>query len=413
MTIGIPKEIMNHEHRVGLIPSDVKALKDSMIETSNLKDSVIKKSKLKDSVTEKSKRKDTMIENSKPKDSNKNHEILVESGLGASIGFSDDDYINAGAKILKSPKEIWQNAQMIVKCKEPLESEFKYLHKDLILYSFLDLAYSRELAQALVDSKVTSICGETIAGARGDYPILSAMSEITGKFAAQHSATLLSINYGGRGILVGGCAGIAPAKAVIVGGGVVGMNAARTLCGLGADVSVLDINVAKLATHPLVIDNRVKVLYCDELNLTAALSGADILIGAVLVTASATPKVIKRRHLQLMNKGGVVLDVSIDLGGCVQGARQTTHDEPIYTQDGLTFYGVPNIPGVVARTSSISYSRESLPYVIEIAQNGFKSMLKMPGALGGLNAYNGYITLDSIAKAFNLPYKDTKEILKL
>ncbi|MWV61658.1 alanine dehydrogenase [Helicobacter saguini] len=372
MKIGIVKEIMNHEHRVGLIPSDVRALKDS----------------------------------------NKKNEIMVESGLGATIGYSDKDYEKAGATIIKEAKKVWQNAEMIVKCKEPLECEFKYLHKDLILYSFLDLAYSKELATALVDSKVTSICGETIAGARGDYPILSAMSEITGKFASQHAATLLSINYGGRGILLGGCVGIAPARAVVVGGGVVGMNAARVLAGMGADVSVLDINVAKLATHPLVIDNRVKVLYCDEISLNTALSGADILIGAVLVTANATPKVVKSRHLKAMNKGGVVLDVSVDLGGCVEGARQTTHDKPTYELNGLTFYGVPNIPGVVARTSSISYSRESLPYVIEIAKNGFKSMLKLPGAIGGLNAFNGYITLESIAKAFKLPYKNSFEIME-
>ncbi|RDU64030.1 alanine dehydrogenase [Helicobacter didelphidarum] len=371
MIIGIPKEIMNHEHRVGLIPSDVKILKNS----------------------------------------NPLHEIYIENGLGNSIGYSNEDYEQAGAKILKSAKEVWQKAEFIIKCKEPVESEYQYLHKDMILYSFLDLAYSKSLAQALVDSQVTSICGETISGPNGDYPILAAMSEVTGKFVAQHAATLLSTNYGGRGILVGGCAGVQPARAVIVGGGVVGINAAKVLVGMGADVWILDINTQKLSTHPLVIDNKIKLLYSNDESIRIALQNADILIGAILVTANATPKIITREHLRLMNKGGVVLDVSVDLGGCVETSRQTTHDDSIYIEEGLIHYGVPNIPGVIARTSSITYSYESLPYILAIANHGWKEMLQMKGAMSGLNAYNGKIALESIAKAFALPYIDTQTII--
>ena len=349
MIIGIPKEIMNHEHRVGLVPSDVALLQQSST----------------------------------------NHVIYVEDGLGSSIGYTNKDYERAGAKIISSAKKIWEDSELIVKCKEPIESEFKYLRNDMILYSFLDLAYSKELASALVESRVTSICGETIAGPKGNYPILAAMSEVTGKFAAQHAATLLATNYGGRGVLIGGCAGVAPAKAVVIGGGAVGMNAARILVGMGADVSVLDIDTQKIANHPLTLENRIKVLYANEDSITQALSGADILIGAVLVTATATPKVITREHLRLMNKGGVVLDVSVDLG----------------------HYGVPNIPGVIARTSSVTYSYESLPYVQCIANKSWREMLKMPGAIGGLNAYDGKIALESVAKSFSLPYIDTKSVL--
>ncbi|RDU73695.1 alanine dehydrogenase [Helicobacter aurati] len=371
MNICIPKEIMNHEHRVGLVPSDVALLKHS----------------------------------------NPTHKIYMEDGLGSTIGYTNADYENAGAIVLKSAKEIWECADLLVKCKEPIETEFRFLHKDMVLYSFLDLAYSAELAQALVDSKVTSICGETIAGPMGNYPVLSAMSEVTGKFAAQHAATLLATNYGGRGVLLGGCAGVAPAKAVIVGGGVVGMNAAKVLVGMGADVWILDINTLKVAQHPLVINNQVKLLYSNEDSIKYVLQGADILIGAVLITATSTPKVITREHLKLMNKGGVVLDVSVDLGGCIETARQTTHDNPIYIEEDLVHYGVPNIPGVIARTSSITYSYESLPYVQTIANQGWKEMLKMPGALGGLNAYNGKIALKSVSQAFKLPYIDSTTLL--
>lgn len=371
MIIGIPKETMNHEHRVGLVPSDVRVLKQS----------------------------------------NPKHEIYVENGLGNTIGYDNQDYKQAGAKILNSASEIWDNCEFIVKCKEPIESEYHYLRKDMILYSFLDLAYSKELAQALVDSEVTSICGETIAGPKNNFPVLAAMSEVTGKFAAQHAATLLATNYGGRGILVGGCAGVQPAKVVIVGGGAVGMNAAKTLVGMGADVWVLDIDTIKLANHPLVLNNKIKLLYANEESIQIALRDADVLIGAVLVTATSTPKVITRKHLALMNKGGVVFDVSVDLGGCIETSKQTTHDNPTYIDEGLIHYGVPNIPGVIARTSSITYSYESLPYVLKIANHGWKEMLKMPGAIGGLNAYNGKIALKSVAQAFNLPYINANDII--
>lgn len=370
MIIGIPKEVMNHEHRVGLVPSDVAILKQS----------------------------------------NKEHVVYVESGLGSTIGYSNEDYERAGA-IISNAKQIWEHSEFIVKCKEPVESEFKHLREDMVLYSFLDLAYSKKLANALVNSRVTSICGETIAGPKGNYPVLAAMSEVTGKFAAQHIATLLTANYGGCGVLIGGCVGVAPAKVVILGGGTVGMNAACVLVGMGADVWVLDIDTQKLANHPLVLSHKVKLLYANEDSICQALSGAHALIGAILITAMTTPKVIKREHLRLMQKGGVVFDVSVDLGGCIETSRQTTHDNPTYVEEGLLHYGVPNIPGVIARTSSITYSYESLPYVKCIANNGWRQMLKMPGASGGLNAHDGKIALQSVAKSFSLPYVDVNSLI--
>ncbi|PAF47210.1 alanine dehydrogenase [Helicobacter sp. 12S02232-10] len=371
MIIGIPKEIMNHEHRVGLIPSDVARLKQSDI----------------------------------------NHQILVQAGLGEEIGFSDAMYQEAGAKIVPEAKEVWEKSQLLVKCKEPLESEYKYLRKDMILYSFLDLAYSKELAQALVDSKITSICGETIPGPKNNYPILAPMSEVAGKLAAQLVAEYFCTHRGGRGILIGGCAGVPPAKVVVLGGGVVGMNAAKTLVGMGADVWVLDIDVHKVSSHPLVVSNKVKLLYATEEGIRTALKGADGIVGAVLVTATQTPKVIKREHLKLMNQGGVIIDVACDLGGCIETIHQTTHDDPTYYVDGILHYGVPNMPGVVAKTSSICYSNESMPYVLSIANKGWKEMLKMPGALEGLNAYDGKIGLKTVATAFGLPYIDAKTLI--
>lgn len=371
MIIGIPKEIMNHEHRVGLIPADVAQVKRS----------------------------------------NPAHHILVEKGLGEITGFTDDAYRQAGADIIADAGSIWSQAQLIVKCKEPLESEYHWLHSDLILYSFLDLAYSKPLAQALVESGVTSVCGETIAGPKNNYPILMPMSEIAGKLAAQLVAEYFCTQRGGRGILIGGCAGVAPAKVVIVGAGVAGMHSAQTLVGMGADVWILDIDVAKLAYHPLVVDNRVKLLYANEENIHTTLSHADALVGAVLVTATQTPKVIRREHIQLMNKGGVIIDIACDLGGCIETIHQTSHDAPTYFVDGILHYGVPNMPGVVARTASICYSNESLPYVLALANDGWREMIKMPGALTGLNAWNGKIALKTVATAFNLPYVDARTLI--
>ncbi|PAF42818.1 alanine dehydrogenase [Helicobacter sp. 11S02596-1] len=371
MIIGIPKETMNHEHRVGLIPSDVARLRRS----------------------------------------NADHTILVQAGLGEEIGFSDKMYQEAGAEIVSEARVVWEKAELLVKCKEPLEDEYKYLRKDMILYSFLDLAYSKELAQALVDSKVTSVCGETIPGPKNNYPVLAPMSEVAGKLAAQLVAEYFCTHRGGRGILIGGCAGVPPAKVVVVGGGAVGMNAAKTLVGMGADVWVLDVDVHKVASHPLVVGNQVKLLYATEEGITTAMNGADGVVGAVLVTATQTPKVIKREHLKLMHSGGVIIDVACDLGGCIETIHQTTHDEPTYEVDGILHYGVPNMPGVVARTASICYSNESMPYVLSIANDGWKEMLKMPGALEGLNAYDGKIALKTIADAFSLPYIDPKTLI--
>lgn len=372
MIIGIPKEIMNHEHRVGLIPADVAQLKCA----------------------------------------DPSHRILVQQGLGDAAGFTDSAYQQAGAEIIADAGSVWQQSQLIVKCKEPLESEYHWLRHDMLLYSFLDLAYSKPLAQALADSGVTSICGETIAGPNNNYPILRPMSEIAGKLTGQLVAEYFCTQRGGRGVLIGGCAGVPPAKVVIVGGGVAGMNAARVLTGMGADVWVLDIDVAKTGSHPLVVNNRVKLLYASEDSLCSALQGADGLVGAVLVTATATPKVVRREHLRLMNPASVIIDIACDLGGCIETIHQTTHDDPVYFVDGILHYGVPNMPGVVARTSSICYSNESLPYVQTLAKQGWQAMLKMPGALGGLNAYAGRIALKSVASAFNLPYVDAQTLIQ-
>ena len=343
------------------------------------------------------------------------HEIWVEKGAGERIGFSDADYEAAGAKIEHDTKALWDRAELLVKCKEPIKEahidEYSFLRKGLTLCSFLDLAYSKTLATALATSNVTAVCTETIAGPRGNFPVLAPMSEIAGKYAAQLIAHYLGSDVGGMGVLLGGCAGIAPGKVVVLGGGMVGMSAARVLVGLGADVWVLDTDVDRVSRHPLVINNRVKLLYADEAGIELACKDAVGVVGAVLVTGTATPKVLRREHLKLLRPKAVIVDVACDLGGCIESIHQTNHDEPVYEVDGILHYGVPNIPGIVAKTSSVSYSKESLPYVLALANQGLGAMLRMPGAVGGLNVYQGKIALKPAAQAFGMEYFDTQKAL--
>ncbi|WP_205464548.1 alanine dehydrogenase [Helicobacter suis] len=376
-SIGLVKESMDLESRVGLIPQDVAFLTHYV-------------------------------------------SVLVEEGAGLMSGYSNEDYARAGATIV-SHKKVWEQG-IVVKCKEPLEHEYSLLQEGATLFSFLDLAYNKSLASMLVEKKILSICTETIAGPKNNYPMLLPMSVIAGQLAAhliQHYLLGLEHLPGvfGKGILLGGLVGQVRAKVVVVGGGVVGLEAAKALSLLGARVVVLELDYAKLQNHPYTFAHHLEILGINEENIERALEGAVGLVGAVLITSTSTPKVILKRHLQKMQKGGVVVDVACDLGGCVESIHQTSHSNPLYLAEGLLHYGVPNMPGVVARSSSVAYSHASLPYLVYFLEHGLKEFLKantktVANTSGGLSAYEGYLTQENIAKSFDLPYKSVTEILE-
>ncbi|BCZ19626.1 Alanine dehydrogenase Ald [Helicobacter sp. NHP19-012] len=374
--LGLVKESMDCEFRVGLVPHDVAQL------TPHFK-------------------------------------VMVEEGAGVMSGYNDEAYAQVGAKIVGT-KKAWAQ-QVVVKCKEPLEGEYALLTEGATLFSYLDLAYNKPLAQMFIEKKITSLCTETLAGPKNNYPVLAPMSVIAGQLAAhfvQHYLLGLEHLPGvfGLGVLLGGLAGQARAKVVVVGGGVVGLEAAKSLSLAGARVVILELDPLKLQEHPYKQLYHLEVLAVHEENIKDALNGAVGLVGAVLITATSTPKVILKRHLALMQKGGVVVDVACDLGGCVETIRQTSHSQPVYSQEGLLHYGVPNMPGVVAKTSSIAYSQASLPYLRHFLQYGLKGFLEantreVANTLGALSAHQGYLTQEGIARAFGLPFKSAVVVL--
>ncbi|GAA9869340.1 alanine dehydrogenase [Helicobacter pylori] len=378
MTIGLVKESMDLESRVALVPDDVALI------------------------------------------TQKGVGVLVENQAGANSGYSNEAYESVGAKIVDS-KTAW-GQDLVVKCKEPLEHEYHLLKEKATLFSYLDLAYQKSLCKMFIDKKITSICTETIAGLKNDYPILAPMSVVAGRLAAhliQHYLLALEHVKGfmGKGVMLGGLSGVQRAKIVVVGGGVVGMESAKVLSQMGAKVTILELDYAKLQNHPYYHLYDLEVLSVNEANIIQALSGAVGLVGAVLVTASQTPKVILRRHLKRMQKQGVVIDVACDLGGCIETIHQTSHSNPVYVEEGLLHYGVPNMPGIAAKTSSVAYSHASVPYLLYYLEHGLKGFLKastkiVANTLGGLSAYNGYITQEGIAKTFNLAFKSPLEVLK-
>ncbi|WP_104578716.1 NAD(P)-dependent oxidoreductase [Helicobacter felis] len=345
--------------------------------------------------------------------------VFVEEDAGLKSGYSNEDYAKVGAHVVNQ-KKAWAQP-VLVKCKEPLEEEYPLLQEGAALFSYLDLAYNKPLASMLVEKKILSICTETIAGPKHNYPILAPMSVVAGQLAAhllQHYLLGLEHLPGvfGLGVMLGGLVGQARAKVVVVGGGVVGLEAAKMLSLAGARVVVLELDYAKLQNHPYTSLYHLEILGVSEENINDALEGAVGLVGAVLITATSTPKVILRRHLARMQKGAVVIDVACDLGGCVETIRQTSHSNPLYMQEGLLHYGVPNMPGILAKSSSIAYSQASFPYLLYFLQHGLKEFLQantplVANTLGGLSAYEGYLTQERIAQAFNLPFKSAQEVL--
>lgn len=370
MIIGLPKEIKNNEFRVGLTPANVN-----------------------DYVTA-------------------GHTVLVETGAGVGSGYADQEYVQAGAIIVDDPKSAW-DAEMVVKVKEPVKSEYQFFHEGMILYTYLHLADNEPLTMALMEKKVKAVAYETIVGRRGGLPCLAPMSHIAGRLSVQEGAKYLEKTFGGRGVLLAGVPGVACGKVVILGGGNVGTNACKMAVGMGADVTVLDINLERLSYLDDVFPKQINTLYASRGNILEAIQDADLVIGAVLVPGAVAPKLIKKDDLKRMKPGAVIVDVAIDQGGNAETSHATTHDDPIYDVDGIVHYCVANMPGAVSRTSTQALVNATLPYGLQIAAMGVEEACrKDKGLMEGLNCYNGKCTYQSVAEAFGLDFTDPFDMLR-
>ncbi|WP_456446224.1 alanine dehydrogenase [Deinococcota bacterium DY0809b] len=367
MKIGVPKEIKTLENRVAMTPGGVESL------------------------------------------TKRGHEVWVERGAGVGSGLADAEYEAAGARLV-SAEEAW-SAEMVVKVKEPLPEEYKYLRPDLILFTYLHLAASEELTRAMLESGVVGIAYETVQTPDGALPLLVPMSEVAGRMATQEGAKYLEKSFGGRGVLLGGVPGVAPADVVILGGGTVGINAAKIAVGMGAHVTILDVNHARLQYLDDVFAGRLTTLTSTEANIKKAIRYADVLIGAVLIPGAKAPHLVTREMIPTMKEGSVIVDVAVDQGGCVETIRPTTHAEPTYVIDGVVHYGVANMPGAVPRTSTFALTNQTLPYALKLAEKGVGALREDPVLLKGLNTYHGKLTYAAVAEAFGLPYVPPEDAL--
>ncbi len=367
MIVGVPKEIKNNENRVGLVPSGVKALKSH------------------------------------------GHTVLVQSSAGQGIGITDDDYAKAGATIVETPKEVFAKAEMIIKVKEPLPEEYNLLRENQILYTYLHLAPAPQLTKALMERKVISIAYETIQPEDGSLPLLTPMSEVAGRMSTQIGAHLLEKANGGKGILLGGVPGVPRGRVTILGGGVSGINAAKIAAGMGAQVSILDVNAKRLEYLDFIFGGAVETLFSNADNIERSVKEADLVIGAVLIAGAKAPKLVGKDLISEMQPGSVVVDIAVDQGGCIETCKPTSHDNPTYTIDGVIHYAVPNMPGAVARTSTYALTNVTLKYALMLADMGFKDAVSKDAALyKGINVYNGKVAYLQVAKDLGLPYEAVK-----
>lgn len=370
MKIGVPKEIKNHEYRVGLVPSSVREL--------------------------------TRL----------GHQVFMETFAGLEIGFSDRDYQAAGAEILKSPQEIFSVSDMIVKVKEPQPSEYPLLKEDQILFTYLHLAPDPQQTQALIRSKCVAIAYETVTDSQGRLPLLAPMSEVAGKMSIQVAASFLEKEKGGAGVLMGGIPGVEPAVVTVIGGGVVGSNAARIALGMGAEVNILDKNPQRLNELDWMFGGKVKTIFASHENVSQYVKKANVVVGAVLVAGGAAPKIVSREMIASMGKGSVVVDVAIDQGGCFETSKPTSHQNPTYLVEGIIHYCVTNMPGAVARTSAMGLNNATLPFVLDIAQKGYRNALINNVHLrNGLNVFHGQVTQELVAQEMKLPFADPMSLL--
>ncbi len=370
MKVGCVKEIKQHEYRVGLTPSDVKSY-----------------------IT-------------------RGHEVMIQKDAGASAGFEDADYIKSGAKVVADRKQIFDKSEMIIKVKEPLPEEFDLFHESQILFTYLHLAADRKLTESLLKKGIKGVAYETIEDDEGHLPCLSPMSEIAGRLAVQEGAKYLEKTFGGRGVLLGGVPGVERGKIGIIGGGVVGTNACKIATGMGAEVTILDINARRLAYLDDIFGSRITTLYSTDANLEKILRECDLIIGAVLLAGAKAPTLITKKHLKLMKKGAVIVDVAVDQGGCVETIRPTTHDDPVYVVGGVVHYGVANMPGAVALSSTKALTSATLPYGLMIAELGLEAACRRSSAIKlGVNLYQGKLVYPAVAEAFNLQCLNINEFL--
>ena len=369
MIVGIPSEIKKDEYRVGMIPAGVGALRSD------------------------------------------GHTVLVQKGAGVGSGIEDVEYADAGAEILDGAPPVWEKAQMIVKVKEPLPDEYPLMRKDQTLFTYFHFAASEELTNACIDAGVVAIAYETIHDEEGRLPLLTPMSEVAGRMAPHQGAKYLERPQGGRGVLLSGVPGVMPAKVAVLGGGVVGANAARIAAGMGANVFVLDINPERLRTLDDILPGNVTTLMSDSHTIRDAISEADLVIGAVLIEGARAPRLIKREDLKRMKPGSVIVDVAIDQGGCIETSRPTTHSDPTYVVDDVVHYCVANMPGAVSRTSTFALTNCTIPYARKIARLGWKDACAQDESiLHGLNVAGGRIVNRAVADTFGKPCASFEDV---
>ncbi len=340
------------------------------------------------------------------------HQVSVESAAGQGSGFADDAYRQAGADIVASAAALYESSDMIMKVKEPLPQEYALARKGQILFTYFHFAADEKLTRAMMDSGCIAIAYETVEDSKGTLPLLTPMSEVAGRMSIQEGAKYLEKTYGGKGVLLGGVPGVAPAKVMVIGGGVVGTNAAKMACGLGAQVYILDTNLDRLRELGDIMPANCIPLVSGPTVIRELLPEMDVVVGAVLVHGAKAPKLITRDMLKLMQPGSVLVDVAIDQGGCIETAKPTTHDDPIYEVDGIIHYCVANMPGAVSSTSTRALTNATLPYAVEIASKGYKqAALDNPAIAKGINLIDGKVTYKGVADAFGLDYTPLEEVL--
>jgi alanine dehydrogenase len=370
MIIGVPTEIKTNEYRVALVPAGVESLVGA------------------------------------------GHTVLVQKGAGEGSGFPDELYTEAGATVVAGAERVWSRAEMIVKVKEPIEPEWKRIRKDQLLFTYFHFAASEPLTHALLESGAVCVAYETVQLRSGELPLLTPMSEVAGRLAILEGAKYLERIYGGRGLLLGGVPGVLPANVLILGGGVVGTNAARMAAGFGARVTIMDVSLPRLRYLSDVMPANVELLYSNPYNIREQLRTADLLIGGVLLPGKKAPSLVKREDLKLMPPGSVIVDVAVDQGGCVETIHPTTHEDPIYEVDGVIHYAVANMPGAVARTSTLALTNATLPYTLTLAKKGWRKACREDEALRlGVNMVDGRITYPGVAEAFGLEHVDIASVL--
>jgi alanine dehydrogenase len=363
MLIGVPKEIKQSEYRVALTPAGVTMLKAA------------------------------------------GHEVLIEEGAGSGSGFEDSDYRREGANIASTAAEVWGKADMIMKVKEPLAEEFGYFREGLLLFTYLHLAAAADLTKALVEHGVTAIAYETIQLPNGSLPLLTPMSEVAGRMSVQVGAQFLEAFNGGRGVLLGGVPGVPPAEVVIIGGGIVGTNAAKIALGMGANVVILEKSADRMRYLDDVFGGRLRTLMSSPLNIAEAVSHADLLIGAVLIPGARAPQLVTDQMVQMMRKGSVIVDVAVDQGGSIETVdRPTTHKDPIYMKHGVVHYAVANIPGAVPRTSTFALTNATISYALDLANKGLDAIRRSVPLQKGVNTHAGNVTYEPVATATGMPY---------